>query len=541
MSFWDTLASPVNPDARLTFLDDGNSRLTTWGELANQAIRSAVGLRKLGVGPGTAVACVLTNSFDVCAGLFGIWLAGGTVVSLPTPARGLPAEEYLGQLLSLCAKADAHLLVVEDAFAANARLPYGPTVVGFGQLPADGRIDLRPVGLDEPAFVQCSSGSTSGPKGCVLTPRAMAAQVDMLIDRLDVDPTRDSGYSWLPLSHDMGLFGGFLTAFVSGGSLTLGSPLRFLRSPGTWITDCATSGATVTVGPNFGLALALRAARRRPPTKPLSLRTWILGSDPIEANVLEEATRLLVSLGAPPTTLTPAYGMAETTLAISMTTRHAEPTSITVALDALYGGRITRPSDPTELATRVVSCGPPVADTSIRIDGPDDVGEIVVRSPSLATGYLADPERTARAFTADGEFHTGDLGFLRDGELYVIGRKDDMMSVGGRNIIASEIESRITGDTRVRPGGVVLVDVDLLGTRRLVVLSEPSAANIDFVDTAQSMRRTAAEVAGVGIHECIFVPRGSLPKSPSGKIQRFRCRVLAANPETITLARVRVG
>jgi fatty-acyl-CoA synthase len=194
-----------------------------------------------------------------------------------------------------------------------------------------------------------------------------------------------------------------------------------------------------------------------------------------------------------------------------------------------------------DLTTRVVSCGPPVADTAIRIDGPGEVGEIVVRSPSLATRYLGDPERSAHAFTAGGEYRTGDIGFLRDGELYVIGRVDDMMSVGGRNIIAGEIESRMTGDPRVRPGGCVVIDVDLSGQRRLVVLSEPSAADVDFVAVAQEMRRTAAEVAGVGIHECIFVPRGSLPKSPSGKIQRFRCRSLAANPEAVTLARVRVG
>ena len=542
MSFWDSLMDPARPDAGLTFLDERDSYRTTWGGLVNQATRSAAGLRRLGVGPGTAVACVLTNSFDVCAGLFGIWLAGGTVISLPTPGRGIPIEEYVAQLRQLCVRADAHLLVLEDAFAAGLELPNGPRVVGFGQLPADGRIDYRLPGTDEPAFVQCSSGSTGGPKGCVLTPRAMDAQVRMLIDRLEVDPASDSAFSWLPLSHDMGLFGSFLTAFVAGAPLTLGSPLRFLRSPGTWLNDCAASGATVTVGPNFGLALALRAARRMPPKERLSLRTWILGSDPIEAEVLERASQLLIPLGASASTLTPAYGMAEATLAVSMAERYAEPASVIVALDALYDGKVAEPSlDPAELTTRVVSCGPPVADTSIRIDGPGDVGEIVVRSTSLATGYLGEPARTAQAFTPQGEFRTGDLGFVRDGELYVIGRKDDMMSVGGRNIIAGEIESRIGEDSRVRSGSCVLVDVDLLGKRELVVLSEPATADIDFVDTAQSMRRTAADVAGIGIRECIFVPRGSLPKSPSGKIQRFRCRRLAASPETITLARVRVG
>jgi fatty-acyl-CoA synthase len=542
MNLWDSVFSPATPDAALVFADHTGFHRTTWAALLEQATRSAAGLRNLGVGPGVPVACVLTNSFDVCAGLLAIWLAGGTVISLPTPARGVPIESYLKQLQQLCARADARLLLLDDAFAAGVPNLSALKVVGFGQLPASGRFDPRLPGHDEPAFVQCSSGSTGGPKGCVLTPRAIGAQLAMLLDRLETEPKRDSCYSWLPLSHDMGLFGGFLAPLVNGGALTLGSPLRFLQSPGTWLSDCAESGATNTVGPNFGLSLMIRAARRRPPTGRLALRTWTMGSDPIQAAVIEDATNILVSLGAPPTVLTPAYGLAEATLTVSMKRFGTEPTWVSVELDALYQGTITEPSaDTTAMTTRVVSCGPPVTNTSFRIEGSGDVGEIVVRSASLANGYLADPERTARVFTPDGEFRTGDFGFIRDGELYVVGRKDDMIPVGGRNIVAGEIESRINSDPRVRSGSCVLVDVDLDGKRELVVLVEPATVDIDFERTAQAMRRTAAEVAGIGVRECIFLPHGSLPKSPSGKIQRFRCRSLAADSATLTHARVRVG
>jgi fatty-acyl-CoA synthase len=542
MNLWDSIYSPAAPDAALVFADDAGFHHTNWAALVNQATRSAAGLRKLGVGPGVPVACVLTNSFDVCAGLLGIWLAGGTVISLPTPGRGVSIANYIEQLGGLCVRADAQLLLLEDAFAAAVVIPGGPKVVGFGQLPASGRFDPRLPGLDEPAFVQCSSGSTAGPKGCVLTPRAIGAQLEMLLDRLEADPERDRGYSWLPLSHDMGLFGGFLAALVGGGPLTLGSPIRFLQSPGTWLSDCAESGATITLGPNFALSLMIRAARRRPPTGPLALRTWILGSDPIEAAAIEEATNIIVPLGASPTALTPGYGLAEATLTVCMKRFGTEPKWVSVELDALYDGTVTKPSaDTTVKTTRVVSCGPPVNDTSLRIEGSSDVGEIVLRSASLANGYLADPERTARAFTPEGEFRTGDLGFIDDGELYVVGRKDDMIPVGGRNIIAREIESRINSDPRVRSGSCVLVDVDLDGKRELVVLVEPATVDIDFERTAQAMRRTAAEVASVGVRECIFLPHGSLPKSPSGKIQRFRCRSLAADSATLTHARVRVG
>ena len=328
----------------------------------------------------------------------------------------------------------AQLLLLEDAFAAAVVIPGGPKVVGFGQLPASGRFDPRLPGLDEPAFVQCSSGSTAGPKGCVLTPRAIGAQLEMLLDRLEADPERDRGYSWLPLSHDMGLFGGFLAALVGGGPLTLGSPIRFLQSPGTWLSDCAESGRP-SPSANFALSLMIRAARRRPPTGPLALRTWILGSDPIEAAAIEEATNIIVPLGASPTALTPGYGLAEATLTVCMKRFGTEPKWVSVELDALYDGTVTKPSaDTTMKTTRVVSCGPPVHATNLRIEGSSDVGELCSGRPALPTG-ISPIGTTARAFTPEA-IPPGDLGFIDDGELYVVGRKDEMNPFGCRNSIA---------------------------------------------------------------------------------------------------------
>lgn len=539
MNLWQSLLAPPMRGARLKVWEDGGFREEPWDAVVAAAERAAAGLRDRGVRPGDRVACVLTNSFDVCAGLLGIWLAGGVVASLPTPARGMAPDAYLAQLESLCAAAGTSQLLVEDAFAAAAPAGGALRFTGFGALgQGGGRLEPDLAGPDEPCFVQYSSGSTSRPKGCVLTPRAIGAQLDMLSERIGIDPERDTGYSWLPLSHDMGLFGGLLIAWSAGTPLTLGTPLRFLRAPRTWLEDCAESGATVTVGPNFGLALSLRALRRATPAERLRLRTLILGSDQVEAALLADAAAALEPLGVPSSALTPAYGMAEATLAVTMTARDADPSGVPIALDALYAGA-ARPPAPGEHTTRITSCGPPMAGAEVRIDGPDDVGEIVVRSPALAQGYLGEPERTARTFRG-GELHTGDLGFVRDGELYVIGRADDMLSIGGRNIHAGEVESRLCRDHAIRAGSCVLVDVHEGGRQRLVVLSEPAVEEFDFATTAHAMRRTAASATGVGINECIFVERGALPKSPSGKIQRFRCRALA-NGGGPVLARIHVG
>lgn len=542
MTLWDTLVEPMNPGARFSVWEHDAFREETWGGLAASASRAAVGLRRLGVERGTRVATVLTNRYDVVAAMLGVWMNGGVVMSLPTPARGLPMDEYVKQLERLCKASGAALLLLEDMFAGAIDLPQGPRIVGCSQLPADGAVALRLPGDDDDAFVQFSSGSTSDPKGCVLTARAIHAQVQMLRDRIEVSDTADSACSWLPISHDMGLFGGLMTPWIANADCTLADPIRFLRSPRTWIEDAAHYGDTVTLSPNFGVEMAKRAARRFRPHKPLRLRTWIIGSDPIEIRAIEEAQALLGPLGLPQDAFTPAYGMAETTLSISMKRRGEPVTTRTIDLEAVYDGRVVEASEAggDAVVTRVVSTGPPMQGTTVRIDGGGDIGEIVVRSTSMARGYLDDPERSARAFTADGELRTGDLGFIRNGEVFVVGREDDMIAVNGRNVSALEVEARIGRDERLRAGSCVLVDVQMAGRRQLVVLTEPVEEQVDFAGAAREMRSVAAATAGIGLDECIFVPRGTLPKSPSGKVQRFRCRQLAT-ADGSALARVRVS
>jgi fatty-acyl-CoA synthase len=540
MSLWSSLVEPAAPNAAVSTWQDGGFRCRTWADVVTSAEGIAAGLRRRGVEPGCRVGCVLTNSFEVCAGILGIWWAGAVILSYPTPARGVSLEEYLRELKSLCKVSGASMLVLEDSLAQGVQFDDGPTTVGFAELGGSGKLAPAFPAEEELAFVQYSSGSTSSPKGCALTPKAMAAQVGMLSHRMEVDGTSDHGYSWLPLSHDMGLFGSFLTAWVAGAPLTLSTPTRFLRSPGTWLNDCAEVGATITVGPNFGLAIALRAAARRAPSGPLRLRSWVVGSDPVEAALLDEAAELLAPLGIKPSTFTPAYGLAEATLAVTMTEASTEPATVTVAVGALSEGELRDPSG-NEPSTRIVSTGPPMPGVEVQVSGPGRVGEIVVRSASLASGYLGDPERSARSFHGDGSLHTGDLGFVHDGELYVIGREDDMLSIGGRNVHTGLIEFQLAEDPRIRTGSAVLIDLNEDGRRHLAVVVEPADGNIDFTATARSLRQLVASAAGVGIQECVFVSRGALPKSPSGKIQRFRCRKLVSESGAKTLARVRVG
>jgi acyl-CoA synthetase (AMP-forming)/AMP-acid ligase II len=366
----------------------------------------------------------------------------------------------------------------------------------------------------------------------MLTTRAIERQLDILAEGLELDPARDQTVAWLPLSHDMGFFGCLMLSFAKGMRLAMSSPERFLRAPRTWFGDCARVQATMTVAPNFALDLAARAARRSPPPARFPMRTCILGGERIEATTLDAATAALGPYGLTPATLLPAYGLAEAVLAVTMARVPDPPTTLTLDGPSLARGVVCPPDGD---ARRLVAAGRPLRGVSVRIDGEEGgVGEICIRTPSLASGYVDNPEETSARFVG-GELRTRDLGFVRDDELYVVGRLDDMLCVAGRNVWARDIEAAISSCGAARPGSAALVDV--AGTR-LVLLVEPPKGATDHEAVGCESSRVAVETAGLKPDECLVLPPGTLPKTPSGKIQRFRCRSIAANQTVEPLARV---
>jgi fatty-acyl-CoA synthase len=500
-----------------------------WDRWRAEAERAAAGLRAAGLQRGEAVGCLLTNTSAVCAGAIGVWLAGGAIVSLPTPARGMAIEIYLGQLQGIRETMDLRLLLAEENYAGLLRehVP-GVEVISFETLGRDGPAPDEPPGPDDLAFVQYSSGSTSHPRGCLLTAGAISAQLEILAEAIDLDPERDAGVSWLPLSHDMGFFGTMMLVYAQGLSGRIGPPERFLRAPETWFEDCAELQATMTVAPNFALELAARAAgRSRPASFPM--RNCILGGERLEPSTLERALEVLGPCGLDASALAPAYGLAEAVLAVTLSPAGEAPRLLEVDGTALADGRVVTVDDAndSQQAQTLVSSGRPLRDVELRIDGDRDQGEICVRTPTLARGYAGDPETTARHFV-DAELRTRDLGFLHEGELYVQGRIDDILVVGGRNISALDVEARVASKAPVRAGCCALVDIPREDDVELVMLAEARPDAPEPERTAAAIRDVAMSTAGVRVDECIILPRGSLPKTPSGKIQRFRCRDLVS-------------
>jgi acyl-CoA synthetase (AMP-forming)/AMP-acid ligase II len=470
--------------------------------------------------PGSVVAVALRPDRHAITLLLGAWRAGFTVASLPQRSRTTGAESYRAQLAAALAASRAVALFV-DPLEVEGLGPFaGLDVHALDALPATaGPV----VAGSPPALIQFSSGSTGAPKGIRLSDGALVANTGAILAALEPEEALVS-YSWLPLSHDMGLIGTFLTTWLSGAPSRLGEavivlddPEAFTRAPGSWLRRCADIGANGTAGPTFALDLLARRFPRPVPDL-RRLRNIIVGAEPVRADVLRRFGEAAVGTGLAPTALRPAYGLAETALAATMHPVDTPWRSQTVDAATLAVGGVVHATDGQEL----VSCGPALPGTDVRIGaGSAEVGLIELRGPSLMDGYVGRDELAAGAW-----FPTGDLGFVEDGELYVVGRADDRLTVAGRNVYPSDVEHAAGTVAEVRYPMIAAID-DGAGKFLIVAALRRSRLHADLArDVAFRIRRAVTAEIGLTPTSVAFTSPRSFPLTPSGKVQR---RAVAAS------------
>jgi acyl-CoA synthetase (AMP-forming)/AMP-acid ligase II len=523
----DLLEDAARPTLKARFLSDPVGEIS-FADLWATSELSAAWLRDR-VGAGGRVAAVFSSTLPTLSTILGAFRSGITIGSLPLPARGVSLDDYQALIEGLCALLGCELLLVDQAY-----VPFIPELsvrVASFQECAEGAgcaADAAPGVL-----VQFTSGSTARPKGIELSMEALGANVRAILEVVRPGPEQTSSFSWLPLSHDMGLVGICLSSLCAGaapwsvqsGVLSLMDPQDFLRRPESWMQTVSDLDVTITAGPPFALGLAARTVHRLRDPDLSSLQVCITGAEPIDADVLRSYEKAFAPLGLDARVLAPAYGLAEAALAVTMVPPDTPWRSTTVDLDALLDGRWERAAKGPG-SVELVGSGPPIACMELRVTG-DPVGEIEIRGSSMLTRYFG--EEAIR--DPSTWFPTRDLGAVSDGELYVIGRLDDMFSVGGRNFFAHALEATVgAAHDAIRLGSAAVVEHR---GGYVVVVEHKDATEEAMRDAANTARRQLVQQFGMGPRAFMFVSPGQVPKTPSGKLKRFHLRAALDDLEPV--------
>jgi 1-acyl-sn-glycerol-3-phosphate acyltransferase len=546
---------------------DGEERsLTlTFSELYAAAQSCAAELARRGVPAGGRVALMLPTSRAFFVSYAGILLAGAIPVPIYPPFRADRIEEYAARQAAILNNAEVCLLLTFSRAEAVAKL-LKPRVrsltsvtdaeklieaAGKAPPPSPGALPAHLTGSrvrkkNDIALLQYTSGSTGDPKGVTLTHANLLANMRAIGEALQLGPG-DVGISWLPLYHDMGLIGAWLTLLLYGVPLAVMSPLAFLTRPERWLQAFQKHRGTITAAPNFAYELCVRKIADKD-IAGVDLSSWraaLNGAEPVNPETLDRFAARFARYGFRREAQLPVYGLAEASLAVTVPPLNRGPLVDRVDREtfALEGRAIpASPNDATAIA--FVSSGKPVADHEVRIvdtngkEVPDRTeGFLWFRGPSATCGYYRNEPATQELFPQGPEkianeyswVNSGDRAYLADGEIYVTGRVKDIIIKGGRNLYPHEVEELAARAEGIRKGCIVafgLVDAGA-GTEKLVVVAESREGDAKKrAAIAAAVTEQVSRGLGLPPDRVEIIPPGSIPKTSSGKLRREETKQL---------------
>lgn len=538
------LARAREEPERIAFVfvgDNGSARPVTRADLRRRTGQYAAALTRQRVGRGDVVLLAVDHGVEQVSLFLGAIAIGAIPCIFPCNTPKLDLDAYLERLTGAAQKIRPALLVVQQS-AAKAVPPSSVDVAvlditalqataasedGDAMVPAPAR-------ADDVAFLQLSSGSTGRQKAIPVTHGSVFNCVEARNAALQIDAS-DVIVGWVPLYHDLGLVGDVLTPLITGLTSVVISTLHWLARPVVLMEAIDRYGASVCTMPNFAFNYCVRRIEDAEMAG-LDLGKWRVlcnAAERVRPDSFTSFADRFTRWGFRAEAFIAGYGLAENTLTVTMTPLRQPPRVDWIDRSALQDRGVAVPTSDRSDAVGLVSCGVPLpnAELAIRSDEgeslPDrHVGELVVRSNCMFQGYVDDPERTAEALR-DGWLCTGDIGYLVEGELYVCGRKKDVIVVGGTNVYAEDVEvvaSRVKG---FRPGRVVAFGVpdEHRDSEKIVVLGElhdPAAADARAI--ASELRRTVKKQLDVTLADVEFVSAGWIAKTTSGKISRWENR-----------------
>ncbi|MER7685100.1 fatty acyl-AMP ligase [Streptomyces sp. NPDC097610] len=527
---------------------DGEIQDISYGRLARRSRAVAAWLQERGLA-GSRALLLYPPGLEFICGYLGCLSAGVVAVPGVPPQGRSQNHRALTRMKRLIADADAKVILggreVLAALAAQAEhLPEldGLTCVATEDIPDEAADSWREPDLtaDSVAFLQYTSGSTSAPRGVMVTHGNLLDNQRAVTERMGHTPDTLAEYehelfvSWLPVYHDMGLIGPVLNTVHLGATATLFSPLHFLQRPARWLTALSRYRPHTSGGPNFAYELCLKHATPEL-LDGLDLGRWKVafnGAEPVRAATLRRFAETFAPVGFRREALYPCYGLAEATLIVTGGSADTPPTLAPAPGSGPHVGAAD---------AAAVGSGRPVPGTTVVIADPErreglpegEVGEIWVSGAGVAKGYWRNALATRETFRAtlkdrpDRFLRTGDLGFLREGELFVTGRLKDLMVIDGRNHYPQDLElSAEMSHGALRPGCTAAFSVDggVEGEQPVIVAETALDAAADSERITEVIRSAIGEAHGLAVRDVVLVHPGTIPKTSSGKIQRHASR-----------------
>ncbi|MCX5041644.1 fatty acyl-AMP ligase [Aldersonia sp. NBC_00410] len=505
-----------------------------WREILETSRRFAGGLAAQGVDHGDSVAILAGEAADIAPVIQSVWLRGAsfTMLHQPTPRADLAA--WAAATVELLSMIDARVVVVGSPFTGIESLlrSRGFVTTTVEQL----RAHTESSGIVESdetdtAILQLTSGTTGVPKAVVITHANLHHNEVAMLASSAGGPS-DTTVSWLPLFHDMGMIGFLVQPMLHGAEAVCVSPTAFLRSPLVWPELITRYRGTMTAAPNFAYSILARRLQNAPDGAYdlTSLRFALNGAEPLDIDTIEAFLSAGARFGLRRSAMVAAYGMAESTLAVSFSALDTPIVVDRVNRRALEVEEVARQAEPEADACRLIMLGAPMPGLDVRVVDSSGIGqparaigEIEIRGGAVTKQYLTT-EGISEAAGPDGWLPTGDLGYLTDdGQIVVSGRKKDVIIVAGRNIAPMDIERAALRVRGVRPGNAAAVRLVRAERREEFAVLVESVDGLDEDEIGRIRHEVSRAIyadLGVTPQQVLVLPRGALPKTPSGKIKR---------------------